>query len=216
MKDDALNQDLKDRVTNYLREQVFERRTLRPGSRFNERELSRTLNISRAPVREALKELEEQGFVTSIKYKGCFIADFSEEEAMEVNAIRNLLEYALFEKAIKKSSFVDADLLEAAQVNEELKLIAEKEDSEDKVYHFLEKEMQFHMNLYRIAKNHYVWTQKLLKNLSYQIRLSFIDHLHKYGYMNYSVGIHDLILQALRKKDLLELKEIFSKRLERN
>ncbi len=116
MKIDILSEDLKEKVTNYIREQIFERRTLHPGSKLKERELSRILNISRAPVREAFKELEEQGFITSIKYKGWFIADFSDEEAIEINSIRNLLEYSLFEKAIKTNSFTDADLLEAMKL----------------------------------------------------------------------------------------------------
>ena len=215
MKIDILSEDLKEKVTNYIREQIFERRTLHPGSKLKERELSRILNISRAPVREAFKELEEQGFITSIKYKGWFIADFSDEEAIEINSIRNLLEYSLFEKAIKTNSFTDADLLEAMKLNEELKIIAEREDSIDKIYLFMEKEMEFHMSLYSIAKKHYIWTQKLLKNLSYQIRLSFVDHLYKYGYMEYSIGVHELMLQAIKKKDLSELKVIFSKRSNR-
>ena len=62
--------DLKETIISYVRKQIFEDRTLSLGSRLNEREIARDLNISRAPIREAFKELEAQGSIVSIKYKG--------------------------------------------------------------------------------------------------------------------------------------------------
>ena len=56
-----VRENLKDIAIDYIRERIFEQRTLRCGEQVNERELSRTLCLSRAPIREALKELEEQG-----------------------------------------------------------------------------------------------------------------------------------------------------------
>ena len=49
---------LKDLVDRYIREQIFQKKNLRSGDQRHERELSRVLGLSRAPVREALKRLE--------------------------------------------------------------------------------------------------------------------------------------------------------------
>jgi len=207
--------DLKETIISYVRKQIFEDRTLSPGSRLNEREIARDLNISRAPIREAFKELEAQGFIVSIKYKGWFVADLSEEEIIEINTIRTLLEHSLFETAIRCNSFCEADLLSAVQLNDELGEIAKGEDSANKVYRFLEKEMEFHTQLHALAKEHCLWTRRLLVNLSYQIRLSFIGWLYKYGYMQHSFEIHNAMLECLEAKDLEGLQHLLFLRLDR-
>ena len=91
---------LKESVVEYLREQIFKKRALTSGDRIHERELSRLLGVSRAPIREALKELEEQGLVVSEKYRGWFVANFHEEEFFEINKLRSLLEYSLLETVL--------------------------------------------------------------------------------------------------------------------
>lgn len=213
----TLESDLTVMVITYIRKQIFSKRFL-PGGKINERELARTLNISRTPIREACKELEEQGLVTSIKYKGWYVVDFSEQEAREINSIRTLLENFIFETAIREDSFTDIDLCQAELVNRELEKISKEGNSESKIYRFLEKEMEFHVALCSVAKNHCIWTQKFLKNLSYQIRLalSFVDNFQKQNFMEYSIKIHSLMLHHLKEKNLRGLEEILSRRLNRN
>ena len=91
---------LKDTVIRHIREQVFEKKSLHCGDQINERELSRTLGVSRSPVREALNELEEQGLIYSIRYKGWFVSTFREEDFFEINKLRVLLEHTLLESVI--------------------------------------------------------------------------------------------------------------------
>jgi len=211
------NESLIENVVSYIRRQIFETKTLTPGDRINERELSRILNISRAPIREAFRELEEQGFITSIKYKGWFVPNFTDEEAVEINSVRTFLEGYLFETAMLVGCYTEEDLLPAKLLNEELALLEAAEDSE-KVYHFLEKEMEFHLSLYSIAKNHCVLTRKLLENLSYQIRLSlsYTDNLHMHNFMKYSVQVHRLMIKYLSEKNRKAFQEIISKRLDKS
>ncbi len=214
-----LAENLTDGVIAYIRQQLFEAKTLSPGDKINERELSRILNISRAPIREAFRELEEQGFVTSVKYKGWFVPDFSEEDALEINNVRTLLEGHLFEVAIRKESYTEEDIPAIEALNEDLaELEREEADRPGKVYQFLQKEMEFHLALYALAKNHCLLTQKLLKNLTYQIRLSlsYTDNLHKQDFMKYSVEVHRLMLRYLREKNLEGFQGIISRRLDRN
>ena len=46
---------------------------LKAGSRLNESQLSRELHVSRAPIREALKQLQEQGLVVHQPRRGMFV-----------------------------------------------------------------------------------------------------------------------------------------------
>lgn len=205
-------------VIDHIRRQIFESKTLTPGDQVSERELARTLNISRAPVREALRELEEQGFITSVKYRGWYVSNFSEEEALEINSIRTLLETYLFEAAIRTGCYDDEDLSLAESLNGELEAIEREEDGPGKVCRFLEKELEFHLSLYAIAKNHCVLAQKLLKNISYQIRLSlsYTDNLHRQGFMEYSIRVHERMIRCLKERDFESFRGILLRRLDKD
>ena len=62
------------------------------GDRLNEVEIARRLNVSRGPVREALRTLEEAGLVRFEKNRGAAVRVISPEEAMQIYEIRGCLE----------------------------------------------------------------------------------------------------------------------------
>ena len=66
---------------------VFER-----GSRLTEEQLARRYGVSRVPVREALRTLESEGFVTTRRHAGACVAEPTEQEAADLLEIRMLLE----------------------------------------------------------------------------------------------------------------------------
>ena len=82
-----------------LPEQVFEvlsdailAGALKEGQRLPESELAERMGISRAPVREALAELEKQGLAVHVPRKGTFVAEWSKEDLWEVATLRSVLE----------------------------------------------------------------------------------------------------------------------------
>ncbi|MFF9869093.1 MULTISPECIES: GntR family transcriptional regulator [unclassified Streptomyces] len=66
---------------------VFER-----GGRLTEEQLARRYGVSRVPVREALRTLESEGFVTTRRHIGACVAEPTEQEAADLLEIRALLE----------------------------------------------------------------------------------------------------------------------------
>ncbi|MFF5564110.1 GntR family transcriptional regulator [Streptomyces sp. NPDC012623] len=66
---------------------LFER-----GSRLTEEHLARRYGVSRVPVREALRTLESEGFVTTRRHVGACVAEPSEQEAADLLEVRLLLE----------------------------------------------------------------------------------------------------------------------------
>ncbi|MET8013153.1 GntR family transcriptional regulator [Streptomyces sp. NPDC005271] len=66
--------------------------TYPPGSRLTEELLARRYGVSRVPVREALRTLESEGFVTTRRHAGACVAQPSEREAADLLDIRALLE----------------------------------------------------------------------------------------------------------------------------
>ncbi|MER7083726.1 transcriptional regulator, GntR family [Saccharopolyspora kobensis] len=58
--------------------------TLRPGDKLTERDLAADLDISRAPIREALRQLEQEGLVVSYPYRGTEVLGISQQEVTEI------------------------------------------------------------------------------------------------------------------------------------
>lgn len=64
-----------------------------PGDRLVERELCETMGISRPLLREALSQLEAEGLVRVVPYKGPVVASYSREEALAIYELRAVLEF---------------------------------------------------------------------------------------------------------------------------
>lgn len=65
---------------------------LAPGTKTTETQIATILGVSRTPVREALRQLEGQGFVTLVKNSGVIIADFTLEDTLNILQVRGVLE----------------------------------------------------------------------------------------------------------------------------
>ncbi|WP_026819834.1 GntR family transcriptional regulator [Arthrobacter castelli] len=66
--------------------------TYLPGERLVEEKLCQQLGISRPPVREALKELENAGLVVQIPRRGAIVAPLTQHDVYEIVTLRNELE----------------------------------------------------------------------------------------------------------------------------
>jgi DNA-binding GntR family transcriptional regulator len=103
---------LRLRTTDVLRKAIVEGR-LRPGDRIVEEEVSEQLKVSRGPVREALRQLEQEGLVVSTPYRGTEVVGVSQEEVDEILVpIRLTLERFAFRHALPR--LTDAELDELA------------------------------------------------------------------------------------------------------
>jgi DNA-binding GntR family transcriptional regulator len=74
-----------------LRRDILSGRT-DPGERLVEEQLTRRLGISRAPLREAMRLLAEQGLVEHIPRRGARVATLSDDDVRELYEVRDVLE----------------------------------------------------------------------------------------------------------------------------
>lgn len=77
---------------------------LEPGAKLNEAELAAAMGISRGPVREAFRALEQAGLVHTEKNRGVFVRQISLEEANEIYEVRAALERQMGALAAKKAT----------------------------------------------------------------------------------------------------------------
>ena len=81
----------KDQAVELLTDRIMSGK-IKPGERLNESSLSQQLRISRAPIREALQQLLEQGLVLNIPRRGMFVVSLEKEDVQKINSLRLVLE----------------------------------------------------------------------------------------------------------------------------
>ena len=129
---------LRLRITNVLRKEIVEGR-LKPGDRIVEEEVSEQLRVSRGPVREALRQLEQEGLVVSLPYRGTEVLGVSQEEVDEILVpIRLTLERFAFRHALPR--LTDAGLEELADLVAEMRDAAAAADLD----RLAEDDVRFH------------------------------------------------------------------------
>lgn len=82
---------LRDAALDSIRKAIIGGK-LKPGERILESQIAAQLGISRAPVREAIRQLESEGLLISLPHRGTYVIRFSAQDAYEVYSLRAVLE----------------------------------------------------------------------------------------------------------------------------
>lgn len=85
-----------------------------PGERLVEEQLTRRLGISRAPLREALRLLAQQGLVEHVPRRGVRVATLSDRDVQELYAVRDLVERHAVQAGLPVAGAADLAGLRAA------------------------------------------------------------------------------------------------------
>lgn len=122
------------------------------GEKISEEALVRLCQVSRTPVRDALRKLSFEGFVLQRKNQGAWVKSWSDDEVREVYEARARMEGLIVRLATHK---ITPDSLERLSRNtEELaRIIDHEHDNQALAEHFLELNLAFHNQLYAIANN---------------------------------------------------------------
>ncbi len=110
-------QALHQEVATRLRQRIIEGE-LAPGAKLNERELSERLQVSRTPLREAVKMLAAEGLVELLPNRGAVVAQMSEQDVIETFEVIAGLEGLAGELAAQRID--DAELAEIRALHFEM------------------------------------------------------------------------------------------------
>lgn len=91
---------LRSNIKNYIQQQIAEG-VYRPGDRIVETRLARELNVSQAPVREAILELSAIGLLEERPYSGTYVRNLTVDEIRDIFDIRAFLEEYAVRRAAK-------------------------------------------------------------------------------------------------------------------
>ena len=183
---------LKDKAYENIKLQII-RGNLKPGTRLLEEELSKAMNISRAPIREALNRLEKEGFVTITPRKGAAVAHITAQMIEDIFEIRETLESLAVKKSIGKIA-----LEELEKVGESFKKFINKTANEKNCVQYLALDKKFHDLLSQNCGNKKLI--ELLANLQEQIHWLRNISLKRIAFTG-SVKEHLAIIEALKKNN---------------
>ena len=82
---------ISEEIAEQLRDDIISG-VYRPRERLIEAELSKKYNVSRTPIREAIKQLEAAGLIKVAPYHGAVIAEIDAEEIRDIYEVRSVLE----------------------------------------------------------------------------------------------------------------------------
>lgn len=129
---------------------------LAPGAVILEGDLCERLDISKSPLREALRQLHQEGLIDTVSNKGSRVATLSEQDIEEIYQLRAYIESMAVRLACAKRTAPDiADLrnaihaLEAIKSSGDLRAIAEQ----DIRFHLLLAQISGNRRLIRIQQN---------------------------------------------------------------
>lgn len=118
---------LSNLVYRDLKEKILKNQLL-PGDKLIEIEIASKLGVSRTPVREALKKLEEDGLVTSFPRKSFIVSKIPVKEAKNLYIVRKSLEPLAVELLAEKGFNEKTEYFQ--KVNEDLRVAIENKDEE--------------------------------------------------------------------------------------
>jgi len=167
---------------------------LPPGEKLTEVALAARLGVSRGPLREAFRMLEEAGLVRTEKNRGVFVRNLPVEEAIDIFDLRATMEELVGRRLAQ--NIAPVALKEIRALVEQMEQAVKVKDAPR--YHLLN--LHFHDRLVEMAGNAKLTAiyRKLIKELSLFRRLNLADGV----LMPVSVGEHRQIVKAIASGDV--------------
>jgi DNA-binding GntR family transcriptional regulator len=182
---------LTEPIIELLREAILDRR-LKPGERIVERQLATQWDISRAPLREAIRQLSSEGLITLSPHRGARVRDISREELTELFAIRLMIE--TFAARLAVDAILPEQIRNMEMLVKEMKSFLKNQD----LASFSKAGMEFHVVLLAASGNKLLaemYDQTKRKFSRYQLMMSRVPNLP-----NASVKEHEQIIEALKAR----------------
>jgi phosphonate utilization transcriptional regulator len=166
---------------------------LAPGAKLTEMALAAQMGVSRGPLREAFRMLEEAGLLRTEKNRGVFVRDVPIDEAIEIFDLRAAMEELVGRRLAE--TITPAQLKEIRTMVDAMERAVKGEDARG--YHLLN--LQFHERLVEMAGNRKLSAiyRKLIKELSLFRRMNLADA----WLMPISASEHRAIVKAIAAGD---------------
>jgi DNA-binding GntR family transcriptional regulator len=174
-------------------EGLIESGELAPGARINESALAARLGVSRAPIREACRLLEQAGLVHAVLNRGVFVKTLTAKEAIDLYDVRSALYGLAAQRAVERMSGQLLSTLDGLVKGMEAAIDA------DDISQFYPLNREFHDAILEAADNAMITTT--LMQLESRLHSFRRRGLVRQGGMRASNNEHRAVLEAIRAGD---------------
>lgn len=179
-------------VFDYLRDAIMNG-DLKPGERLMESAIADQLGVSRTPVREAIRKLEKEDFVTMVPRKGAYVTKVTAKDILDVLEVRRVLEGFAAQLAAERMS--ESEIKELKKCHEKFNKFLVKNN----VQGMIDKDREFHDLIFKASKNEKLnnLVIELLEQF-HRFRLIYFTERDNYVKVQYW---HDSIVEGIEKRD---------------
>lgn len=187
-----VQKSLHQEAASTLREEIFAGK-LGPGTFIDEVALCERLEISRTPLREALKVLTAEGLMRHEPRRGCFVNEVTEQDLDEIFPVIALLEGRCAFEAARNAS--DADLQQLGALHDRLQGHAKA----GRITDYYATNFAIHEAIILLANNR--WLSQSIADLRKILKLSRLQSLGAPGRLAQSLSEHMTVFAALKSRD---------------
>lgn len=182
-----------EQIYNDIRNKIL-KNEYAPGTKLSENSLATGYDCSRTPVREAIKRLEQDGFVTVLPHSGSYVKEMTIREYQYLAEMRSYLESLAFRLNCEKGTSIEpfADILDKMDAC----------DIVNDVLEFSNLHFQFHLSMVEASGNETLYTTFRRLNLNAN-SLLFYQQLTEKGKQS-TQDEHRKILAFLANKDIVK------------
>lgn len=167
---------------------------LRPGQKLTEQDLCKEYEVSRTPVREALRQLEADGLVENILNRGSFVIGMTERDFQDMFEMRRAYEVQAVKWAIERITDEEMDKLE--ETFEFMEFYTMRRDVEK----MLVINAGFHQVIYEASHNRML--RKQLSSFQNYLKYKGSDAVYDDDYLPTVLEEHRAIFKAFVDKDV--------------
>mgnify|MGYP000207992885 CR=1 FL=1 len=191
-------------IADVIREKIFQHE-LKPGAWINEKEITEELEISRTPLREALKVLAAEGLITMKLRRGAYVTEVETTDLANIFEVISILEAQAAYDVAKNATENELEILDKVHTR------LEKAAADRDIDRFFELNQEFHDLIQQFAGN--PWMRKVIQDLRQVLKLQRKNSLRKIGRVEQSLIEHRQILSALIGRKPEQAKELMHSHL---
>lgn len=195
---------LTDEIADVVRERIL-KGEYEIGEKIKENQIASELKVSRTPIREAFKLLENEGLIDYIPNRGCFAKGFTKQDVDDIYAVREALEELAVRWSVAR--ITEPELVALEEQVDLMEFYTKKKDKKK----VLELNTSFHEVIYASARSRFL--AQVLRSYKEYIEKTRKSIFYEQSYLEGILSEHRAIFEAIKDRDEERAVEAISKHL---
>lgn len=183
---------LTDEIADVIRERIL-KGEYAIGEKIKEAQIASELRVSRTPIREAFKALQDEGLIDYVPNKGCFAKGFTRQDVEDIYEVREALETLVVKWAVER--ITDEEIAQLYEQCDLMEFYTKKNDAKK----VLELNASFHNIIYQAASSRFL--ALVLKTYKQYLDKSRNLIFYEQSYLEGILSEHRLIADTIKARD---------------